>query len=204
MTEGWDGWGDDPGFGPDEPHDGLGHDPLAHGVDAADGAAARFGLDWPDSVADEPGPAGAWAHDPPVHPEVAGGQPSGPEHHPAGSHDGSPDGGEGGDGGAGASASAPVVPVDEWDVPTDADVSPFPTPLGLEVSPTDGLDWVDARLLGAGDLTDAVPPAVHLDPPGALLADLHRLDAADGSPSWAALSDSDDPVVRALARFWQR
>ncbi|HEY9472579.1 MAG TPA: hypothetical protein VIS06_01875 [Mycobacteriales bacterium] len=82
------------------------------------------------------------------------------------------------------------------------DVSLFPARLELDVVPSDGHDWVDVDLLGdpaAGSLT-----AGWFDPPQELLADLHRLDGGDGTPSWQAVTESDDPAVRALGLRWQR
>ncbi|MGI8697311.1 MAG: hypothetical protein ACR2JQ_11830, partial [Mycobacteriales bacterium] len=54
---------------------------------------------------------------------------------------------------------------------------------------------------GAGlPVEAALPPHAA---PAVLLADLHLLDAGDGTPSWAALANSDDPAVRAPAQLWR-
>ena len=82
---------------------------------------------------------------------------------------------------------------------TAAATDPFPPPLDLDVRTPDG-GWVDPDLLGRtvddGDDGDGT------DPPEALRADLA---AADGDPDadWATLRESDDPAVRALARYWR-
>jgi hypothetical protein len=80
---------------------------------------------------------------------------------------------------------------------TTGDTDPFPPPVQLDVVPADGR-WTDPDLLGRAAGGD---PAT--DPAEALRADLA---AAVGDPEadWAALRDSDDPAVRALAMRWHR
>jgi hypothetical protein len=100
---------------------------------------------------------------------------------------------------------APAAPADWLDgtdpagwADTAAEADPFPPVLELAVQPAGGGPWTDPGLLG--DPAPGSPPA---DPPEALRADLA---VADGDPDadWAALHDSDDPAVRALAARWHR
>jgi hypothetical protein len=86
-------------------------------------------------------------------------------------------------------------------VATGAEVSPFPAVLELDVLPSDGRDWVDVDLLG--DPAPGSGVVLRFDPPARLLADLHRIDGGDGTPTWSAVADSDDPAVRALALRWR-
>lgn len=81
---------------------------------------------------------------------------------------------------------------------TAAEPDPFPPALRLDLQPAGGGPWADPGLLG-----DRAPDAPAADPPEALRADLA---AADGDPDadWAALHDSEDPAVRALAARWHR
>jgi hypothetical protein len=88
--------------------------------------------------------------------------------------------------------------------PGDGAAPDFPPPLDLpdRPEPIDGYPWSDPDALGDPSGTwwpepvDASPPADDLlsyaamDPPGA------------GVDAWAALLDSDDPAVSALARWW--
>lgn len=130
----------------------------------------------------------------------------GPDHTP-GSWPG--DGTDGADGtdAAGGTDHGAVPPGDPADLPdstdpaawTDgADADPFPPALDLDVTPADGGPWTDPELIGGTADWSADPT----DPPAALRSDLA---AADGDPDagWAALQDSDDPAVRALATHWQ-
>jgi hypothetical protein len=110
--------------------------------------------------------------------------PDGPEHH------GVTDGVDGVDGGG------------PWGLAQPVDAHDFPPHLDLDVVPADGLAWVDVDLLGDPTALPADPLVVP-DSPQALLADLHAQDGADGAPSWAAVTGSDDPAGRALALFWQ-
>lgn len=109
--------------------------------------------------------------------------------------------------GAGGTDHGAVPPGEPADLPdstdpaawTDgADDDPFPPALDLDVTPADGGPWTDPELIGGTADWSADPT----DPPAALRSDLA---AADGDPDagWAALQDSDDPAVRALATNWQ-
>jgi hypothetical protein len=85
------------------------------------------------------------------------------------------------------------------------DADPFPPPVQLDVGPADG-DWTDPDLLGtAASVDPASDPASDpaADSAEALRADL-AVAAGDPEAGWAALLDSDDPAVRALAKRWHR
>lgn len=86
-------------------------------------------------------------------------------------------------------------------VATGVEGSPFPAMLDLDVLPSDGRDWVDVDLLG--DPAPGSGAVLRFDPPARLLADLHRIDGGDGTPTWSAVAGSDDPAVRALALRWR-
>lgn len=208
MTDEFD-WSVDPFL---DRHDPAGTDNLTDGLadsPADDLADDRYGPGWPHDLsvddppghptADDPGPD-RWpvpepgGHTGSVDPDhevtgVVGPHESMFQRHPTGTTvSGAVDAGDPGFGGG------PEVTV-------GVDVSMFPAALDLDVVPSDGQDWVDVDLLGnppAGSLTP-----VRLDPPGELLADLHRLDAGDGTPSWQAVAGSDDPAVRALGLRWR-
>jgi hypothetical protein len=79
------------------------------------------------------------------------------------------------------------------------DTHPFPAPVQLDVAPADGR-WTDPGLLGPAAGTDpgTDPPSDSVE---ALRADL-AVAAGDPEAGWAALHDSDDPAVRALAARW--
>jgi hypothetical protein len=193
--------------GTDHLTDGLADSPIDSPIDSP--ADDRYGPGWPrhgwvddqsvHPAADDAAPdrwpvseAGGhiWSVDPDHEPAgVVGPHESMFQRHPTGTTvSGAADAGDPGFGGG------PEVTV-------GMDVSMFPAALDLDVVPSDGQDWVDVDLLGnppAGSLTP-----VWLDPPGELLADLHRLDAGDGTPSWQAVAGSDDPAVRALGLRWR-
>jgi hypothetical protein len=110
-----------------------------------------------------------------------------------------------GPGAAEAGIDVHVVGVDHDVPPGDAPDPDFPPPLDLpdRPEPVDGYPWSDPATLGdIGTVTglpqfaDGAPPADDLlsyagmDPPG------------PGVDPWAALADSDDPAVSALARWW--
>jgi hypothetical protein len=103
-----------------------------------------------------------------------------------------------------AGAELPESVVDDPEPGAPGAELPFPPALELDVTPVDGQPWVDPELLG-GDhpLEPAGPEPV--DPPAALLADLHAADGGGDEPASAeALAASDDPAIRALTAYWSR
>ncbi|HEX5495516.1 MAG TPA: hypothetical protein VFX70_13185 [Mycobacteriales bacterium] len=104
-----------------------------------------------------------------------------------------------------ASPAGVAVPVSEFGVDPYGfapEASSFPTRLDLDVSPSDGPDWVDVDLLGDPGVGSGAGPG--FASPDDLLADLHRLDGGAGAPSWSAVAGSDDPAVRALGLHWRQ
>ena len=93
-------------------------------------------------------------------------------------------------------AVAPAGQLDRTDaLPQHLDSSPFPAYIEVDVTPADGRGWVDPRLLGEPEPPDPQPP------PGTgtgAAAALHDLRAAEGGDP----ASSEDPAIRALARFW--
>jgi hypothetical protein len=205
-----DDWTHGPPDGPD-PHDGdpFGHDPL--------GDHDALGPLGDHDPLDDHDPSGtehlADAGDPYGHGEVGGFEPDLRHDADLGDADRSTvdsystvDGDEPAEPGV----DAHVFGVDHDLPPGDLDpaVADFPPPLDLpdRPEPGDGYPWSDADTLGdpgtgAGwpqplEPVDAAPPLADLlsfagvDPPGA------------GVDPWAALVDSDDPAVSALARWW--
>lgn len=203
---GWDGlddgWQEPEAAGPAD--DGSGHglvddplgspDPVDHHPDPLDhpdldGWHAGTG---PDPPSDPAAGAAGWHEPASVEGPAASVEPAGAPTDVGGWHDADtgteshPDGDGTDPGGADTGGTDPL---------------PFPPHLALEVTPADGLAWADPDLLGAGDGGDGADPPV--DPPHALLADLHLADGGGGDPpSWAGVGGSDDPAIRALAYQW--
>jgi hypothetical protein len=84
----------------------------------------------------------------------------------------------------------PSCPDHPVTLPQPLDTSPFPPHLEVDVVPSDGLAWIDPHLLGG-------PESVAVPDLGAVAA-LHDLQATEGADP----TRSDDPAIRALARFW--
>jgi hypothetical protein len=232
VSEGHDGWepGDswsEPGADPGGPAEhgfadtGLGDDGLPP-YDDGHAAGGSDHVEQPDHPADPAGAAAAEAHagaaDAHAGTDGDGVSDHGDLHYavdeagqqPAGSHpdDAQPDDAPL-DGAHAEPAAETTVDTSELAGPAQpVDADPFPAPLGLDVSPSDGQPWVDPDLLGADspdpDGGELEPPGPPPDPPAALLADLHAADGGDGPAAASALAASDDPAVRALAAFWSR
>lgn len=206
--------------------DGYGDHPVDHSADydehefgAADG--------WSDAAAEHPdaGPTDGYWHDYTDGPDSGHadsveqvGHVDHVDHVDPGSADEtvhSLHGAEGADGAGevadGPSEDGPLLDSEHLAQPVDAET--FPPHLELDVTPTDGREWVDVDLLGSGEewgtmsmtdsTTDPMGGVVVPDSPQALLADLHQFDGGDGMPSWTTVAGSDDPAVRALALHWQ-
>ncbi|WP_433833415.1 hypothetical protein ACQP2E_18815 [Actinoplanes sp. CA-015351] len=79
----------------------------------------------------------------------------------------------------------------------DTDLFPPALDIGDLPEPVDGFPWIDTTTLGSPDTTGFTAP---LDPvtPDELAAYAHTSGPAD----FAALADSDDPAIAALARWW--
>lgn len=80
----------------------------------------------------------------------------------------------------------------------------FPAQLDVDVTPSDGGDWVDAGALGSPTESTGPTPLVGHDTasPDELLSSVHRSAGGQGEASWESLRSSDDPAIRALAAFW--
>ena len=93
-----------------------------------------------------------------------------------------------------------VFGVDHDLPPGDADAY-FPPPLDLpdRPEPVDGYPWSDPDTLG--EAADTPPPDA-APPLSDLLSYAGMEPSATGGDGWAALVDSDDPAVSALARWW--
>ena len=101
---------------------------------------------------------------------------------------------------AGAGVDEHLFGVDHDLPPGDADAY-FPPPLDLpdRPEPVDGYPWSDPDTLG--EAADTPPPDA-APPLSDLLSYAGMEPSATGGDGWAALVDSDDPAVSALARWW--
>lgn len=180
ALEGHDGLGHD-GLGGHDPLDGYdadpGHDPYGGHDDAVAGYGDEADLRHDADLVDLPG------HD------LTGHDPTDPQSSIMDGH-----------AAAEAGVDEHLFGVDP-DLPSgDADAY-FPPPLDLpdRPEPVDGYPWSDPEILG--DTADN-PPLDAAPPVGDLLAYAGMEPAGPGGDDWAALVDSDDPAVSALARWW--
>ncbi|HEU4348167.1 MAG TPA: hypothetical protein VFR35_10295, partial [Actinoplanes sp.] len=85
--------------------------------------------------------------------------------------------------------------------PQILDVGPLPEPM-------DGFPWIDTGSLGAAGpqpvSAETLQAVTGETPDPRELAEYAGVDLPGGQDPWAALADSDDPAVSALARFYSR
>ena len=108
-------------------------------------------------------------------------------------------------GAAEAGIDVHVVGVDHDAPPGDAADPDFPPPLDLpdRPEPVDGYPWSDPATLGDIGTVTGAPQFADAGPPVDDLLSYAGMDPpAPGVDPWAAMVDSDDPAVSALARWW--